>query len=161
MRGFKTFLLQEKTPMIPPDLGGSDGGAYLPLGKDTKNISSSLAKLITSLFFHWNEMGHISSLKRSISLAIELSDTDHKEHDVLNILEPISKDGQFPPKVFVPPLVRDFFQDFVDERERIHHELSDNEIEKHLVSNIYNLIWSISGGKSGTEWEDHVADKGL
>ena len=154
MRGFRTFLLQEKTPMVPPGFDDSPSGPIHPLGKDTKNISNSMAKLITSVFFHWNEMGHITSLKRSISLAIELSDTDFKEKDILNILEPISRDGVFPPKVFVPPLVRDFFQDFVDERERIHHELSDNEIEKHLVSNIYNLIWSISGGKNGTEWEE-------
>ena len=152
MRGFKTFLLQEKTPMVPLGLDDSPSGPIHPLGKETKNISNSMAKLITSVFFHWNEMGNISHLKRSISVAIALSDTDHKEPDVLNILEPISKDGLYPPKLFVPPLVREFFQELIAKRERLHDELKDTELGKHFVPSIYNLIWSISKGKGGTEW---------
>ena len=33
MRGFKTFLLQEKTPMVPPGFDDSPSGPIHPLGK--------------------------------------------------------------------------------------------------------------------------------
>ena len=165
MKGFRNYLL-EKSGLdklkIPSSLGLDDkefNGQYLPLGKETKKISSSLAKLITSIFFHWNEMGNISHLKRSISVAIALSDTDHKEPDVLNIMEPISKDGLYPPKLFVPPLVLEWFQKMMKTRKRLMDQLSDDELDGATQPTIFNLIWIISKGQGGDEWNDPTKKK--
>ena len=68
-------------------------------------------------------------------------------------------DKRFPTRKYLIDSVLRTYLNYVEIEEgsgweRRKDDLSDNEIEKHLVSNIYNLIWSITGGKSGTEWEE-------
>ncbi len=162
MKGFLQFL-QEKSPLVPPEFDVNDGGItrpLKPLGKETKNISGSLAKLITSIFYYWDTSGKIDFLKRSIKVAISLSETDYKESRVLNILEPISRDLQFPRMVFVPPMVQEWFQQLVKTRKRLMNQLSDDDLNGAFEPNIYNLIWTITNGKGGTEWNEPTLKKG-
>ncbi len=99
-------------------------------------------------------------MKRSIKVAISLSETDYKESRVLNILEPISRDLQFPRMVFVPPMVQEWFQQLVKTRKRLMNQLSDDDLNGAFEPNIYNLIWTITNGKGGTEWNEPTLKKG-
>ena len=166
MLGFKEYLeeINGKGKLFAPpglgDLGDNEfKGPLLPMDKNTKLLPDSFAKLITSVFFHWNEMGKILDLRRSIVIGIALSETNQKESDVLNVLEPCSRDLRFPPKVFVPPQVQQWFQELMKTRKRLVDQLPDDALSKPFVPSVYNLIWTITGGKGGTEWNEPTMKK--
>jgi len=163
MKSFSKYLQEEseldKSRSMPPSLksGGSEivlREPIKPVEKETKYILETLAKLVTGVLFHWYEMGNIGDLKRAIVVAIALSGTDQKEKNVLNILEPISRDGVFPQKVFVPPMISGWFQKMMKTRRILIDQLSDEELETTSEPSMLDLIWTISGGKGGTEWDD-------
>jgi len=170
MKSFRNYLQEESEldkldklmPPSPTNAGSKVASLRRPipsLEKETKFIPDTLAKLVTGVFFHWSEMGNIGDLKRAIVVALALSGTDQKEKNVLNILEPISHDGVFPPKVFVPLMISGWFQDMIKTRRRLIDQLTDEELETTSEPSMLDLIWTISGGKGGTEWDDTLIKK--
>ena len=81
-----------------------------------------------------------------------MSETSHKENDVLQVLEPISRDGIFPQSVFVPPQIQEWFQQLLTKRNQLLNHVSDEDLDDVYQPNIYNLIWSVSNGKGGVAW---------
>ena len=55
----------------------------------------------------------------STVVAIAMSETSHKENDVLQVLEPISRDGIFPQSVFVPPQIQEWFHQLLNTRKQL------------------------------------------
>ena len=81
-----------------------------------------------------------------------MSETRSKENDVLQVLEPISRDGIFPQSVFVPPQIQEWFQRLITKRNQLLNSLPDEDLDDAYSPNIYNLIWTVSKGKGGVAW---------
>ena len=139
MLKFLQFLQEKSSLLSPPDFGGVSGGDMDDNGnnkpplklssKVTKNIGSNLAKLVTTVFHYWDKSKKIGDLKRSIVVAVGMSETNHKENDVLQVLEPISRDGIFPQSVFVPPQIQEWFQQLLTKRNQLLNHVSDEDLD--------------------------------
>ncbi len=162
MLKFLQFLQEKSSLLSPPDFGGVSAGGDMDdnevkppiktLGKETKKIGTNLAKLVTTTFHYWDKSKKIGDLKRSIVVAVAMSETRSKETDVLQVLEPISRDGIFPEGVFVPPQIREWFQQLITKRKQLLNSLPDEDLDDAYSPNIYNLIWSVSSGEGGVAW---------
>jgi hypothetical protein len=162
MLKFLQFLQEKSSLLSSPDFGGVSAGGDMDdnevkppiktLGKETKKIGTNLSKLVTTTFHYWDKSKKIGDLKRSIVVAIAMSETRSKETDVLQVLEPISRDGIFPEGVFVPPQIQEWFQQLLNTRKQLLNHVSDDDLNDVYQPNVYNLIWSITNGKGGVAW---------